>query len=126
MMTKIRLHYLFITLALFVGISQAGAQGTAFTYQGRLNTNTVPANGSYDFEFSLYTNSAGSGTQVGGTLTITDVGVTNGLFITPLNFGAVFTNVPTWLAISARSNGVGSYTPLTPLQPLTPTPYAIT
>jgi hypothetical protein len=106
--------------------STAHAQGTTFTYQGRLNTNAVPANGFYDFEFSLWTNAAGTGTQIGSTLTQTAIGVTNGLFTTFLNFGAVFTGNPTWLAISARSNGVGSYTPLTPLQELDPTPYAIT
>ena len=126
MTTKTRFNSLFITLALLSGIHQAEAQGTAFTYQGRLNTNTVPANGFYDFEFSLFTNSAGTGTQVGATLTITDIGVTNGLFITTLNFGNEFTGNSLWLAISARSNGVGTYTPLTPLQQLTPTPYAIT
>ena len=30
-----------------------------------------------------------------------------------------------WLAVSVKPNGAGSYTPLTPRQPLTPTPYAI-
>ena len=107
-------------------LSTAEAQGTAFTYQGRLNTNAAPANGLFDFEFSLYTNAAGSGSKIGSTVTNTAVGVTNGLFITILNFGGAFTGNATWLAISVRSNGVGSYTPLTPLQELTPTPYAIT
>src|SRR5271168_1842984 len=95
-----------------LGLSAMG-QGTAFTYQGRLNTNAVPADGFFDFEFSLYTNAAGSGTQVGGTLTNSGVGVTNGLFITTLNFGPVFAGDDMWLAISVRSNGVGSYTPMT-------------
>ena len=42
--------------SLLVSIQPVLAQGTAFTYQGRLNTNAVPANGFYDFEFSLYPN----------------------------------------------------------------------
>src|SRR5688500_10028549 len=29
------------------------AQGTAFTYQGRLQNNGTPANGAYDFRFKL-------------------------------------------------------------------------
>jgi hypothetical protein len=110
--------------ALHSAFSTAEAQGTAFTYQGRLNSSGSPANGLFDFEFSLYTNAAGSGSQLGGTLTNTGVGVTNGLFVTTLDFGNIFAGNPIWLAMSVRSNGVGSYTPLTPLQELTPTPYA--
>jgi hypothetical protein len=121
---------MFIMLALLAlptlnsQLSTAHAQGTAFTYQGRLNTNGVPAAGLFDFEFSLY-NAASGGGQVGSTITQTAVGVTNGLFTTSLDFGGVFTGNATWLAISVRSNGVGSYAALTPRQDLTPTPYAI-
>jgi hypothetical protein len=125
---KLKFHNIIVVLALLAGISQAWAQsplGTTFTYQGRLETNGVPANGFYDFEFALYTNAAGTGTQVGSTITQTGLGVTNGLFTTSLNFGDVFTGYATWLSISARSNLTGSYTALTPLQELTPAPYAI-
>ncbi len=115
------------SLASFLASAQPVlAQGTAFTYQGRLNTNAVPANGFYDFQFSLYPNSAGTGSPLGtGTITQPAIGVTNGLFITTLNFGSVFTGNATWLAMSVRSNGVGSYTAMTPLQELNPTPYAM-
>jgi hypothetical protein len=117
---------LLIALMFLTGLRHAGAQGTAFTYQGRLNTNGVPASGSFDFEFALYNNAAGSGTAIGSAITQTGIGVTNGLFTTTLNFGpGVFTGNDLWLAISARSNGVGSYVALTPLQELNPAPYAI-
>jgi hypothetical protein len=128
---KNKLHHSFIALALLAlltlnsQLSTARAQGTEFSYQGRLNTNGVAANGFFDFKFFLYTNAAGTGTQVGPTLTQTNIGVTNGLFTASLDFGAVFTGDDTWLAMSVRSNGVGSYTPLTPLQELLPTPYAV-
>lgn len=115
-------------MAIFVVTSEfstARAQGTGFTYQGALNNGGAPANGFYDFEFSLYPNSAGTGAKVGSTISATDVGVTNGLFSLALDFGGVFSGNDTWLAVSVRSNGVGSYTSLTPLQELTPTPYAI-
>jgi hypothetical protein len=127
---KKRLNQVFAALALLAlsalnsQLSTAHAQGTAFTYQGRLNTNAVPANGLYDFEFSL-SNAPSGGSQIGSTLTQTGIGVTNGLFTANLNFGAVFSGNSTWLAISVRSNGVGSYVGLTPLQELNPTPYAI-
>jgi formylglycine-generating enzyme required for sulfatase activity len=104
--------------------SIAHAQGTAFTYQGQLVSSGSPATGIYDFVFSL-SNAPSGGSQIGGTVTNLAVGVTNGLFTTTLNFGAVFTGNATWLAISVRTNGTSSYIGLTPLQPLMPTPYAI-
>ena len=50
-----------LLLALAGSFSSAVAQGTAFTYQGRLNNATGPATGSYDFAFSLFnTNFSGA------------------------------------------------------------------
>ncbi len=51
---KYKVHFLFIVLTSLVGVRMATAQGTAFTYQGRLNTGNVSANGSYDLTFTLY------------------------------------------------------------------------
>jgi hypothetical protein len=39
-------------------LSTAQAQGTAFTYQGQLAHNGLPADGNYDFFFTLYNNSS--------------------------------------------------------------------
>jgi hypothetical protein len=44
------------------------AQGTAFTYQGRLNDGGVPAGGNYDLRFALYDALIG-GSIVGTQLT---------------------------------------------------------
>src|SRR5439155_571146 len=61
----------------------------------------------------------------GNTITNSPTGVTNGLFTVTLDFGAgVFTGPARWLEIGARTNGNGSFTTLSPRQPLTPTPYA--
>ena len=100
------------------------AQGTAFTYQGRLNSGANPATGLYDFQFAL-SNAPSGGSQIGGTATNLAVGVTNGLFTTTLDFSNVFNGQSVWLAISVRTNAAGGYVGLTPLQPLTPAPYAI-
>lgn len=97
--------------------------GTAFTYQGQLAVNGVVTNGTYDFLFKLYTNSA-AGTPL-QTIPVAGVAVTNGIFTATLDFGAVFNGTAYWLGISVRSNNVGGYTPLTPYQPLTPTPNAL-
>ena len=109
-------------------LSTAHAQtpaGTVFTYDGKLQYGGSPvADGLYDFQFNL-SNAPTGGSQVGSTLPKTAVPVTNGLFTTTLDFGAVFTGNATWLAISVCSNGVGSFQNLAPLQELTPTPYAV-
>jgi len=101
------------------------AQGTAFTYQGRLSNGTNPVTGGYDLTFALY-NAGSGGTQIGSTVTNLGVGVTNGLFITTVDFGAVFTGSPAWVAIGVRTNGASTFTGLSQLQQLTPVPYAIT
>jgi hypothetical protein len=65
MKTKIKLVAICYLLSA-IGLP-ALAQGTAFTYQGRLQNNGNPANGTYDLGFSLFaTNSGGnSGTTAG-------------------------------------------------------------
>ena len=101
------------------------AQGTAFTYQGRLNTDGSPANGRYDFTFTLWNTNSG-GSEIGGAFTNAGVGVANGLFTVPLDFGAgIYTSQSCWLQVNVETNGVGPYVALTPRQPLTPTPYAV-
>jgi photosystem II stability/assembly factor-like uncharacterized protein len=107
--------------------STAFAQGTAFTYQGRLNDNASPANGLYDLRFRVWDAST-NGNIVAGPMTNSATGVTNGLFAVTLDFGSgVFTGPARWLQLDARTNGPGSpgFTTLLPRQPITPTPYAI-
>ena len=107
-------------------LSTCCAQGTAFTYQGRLDSSGSPANGSYDIAFTLYLTNA-TGTALAGPVTNTAVAVTNGLFTTLVDFGpGVFTGTSNWLAIAVSTNGANSFSTLTPRQPLTPVPYAIT
>ncbi len=81
------------------------AQGTAFTYQGQLVSGGVAARGNYDFTFALFNNNGTNSGQIGGTLTKTNVSLTNGLFSVGLDFGSVFTGNATWLAIQVQTNG---------------------
>ncbi len=111
--------------AAFISPPLLFAQGTAITYQGQLTASNAPANGSYDMTFALY-NASSLGSQVGSTITTSAVGVSNGLFTVVLDFDGVFNGTSYWLQIGVRTNGVGSYSPLSPRQELTPTPYAIT
>src|SRR5579885_3472703 len=116
---------LLVLLTLNLKPSTALAQGTAFTYQGRLNVNGAPANGSYDFQFRLASNPLANN-YIGNAYLTNGTAVSNGLFNATLDFGpGIFTGSNYWLEVDVRTNGASSYTALSPLQALTPTPYAI-
>jgi len=81
-----------LALLLYVSTT-AFAQGTVFTYQGKLTDSATPANGQYDFQFKLFdTQTVGTGTQLGTTLTVSNVTVTAGIFTVQLDFGACATS----------------------------------
>lgn len=101
-----------------------GSPGTAFSYEGKLNVGTNPATGSFDMKFALFDAST-AGTQQGSTITNTAIGVTNGLFTLPLDFGNQFPGASRWLEFSVRTNNAPSYSTLSPREALLPTPYAI-
>ena len=104
---------------------RVSAQGTAFTYQGRLNDGVAPANGTYDLQFAVY-NAASGGSKQADFLTNSATAVSNGLFTVTLDFGpGVFPGAPRWLDIGVRTNGTGAFTLLSPRQALTATPYAV-
>jgi hypothetical protein len=114
-----------MALSILAGVHSGHAQGTAFTYQGRLDNGTSTATGSYDLTFSVF-DADTAGNQVGVTLTNTAVGVSNGLFTVTLDFGAgVFDGTARWLEIGVATNGDSNFATLSPRQPVTPTPYAI-
>jgi hypothetical protein len=105
--------------------STARAQGTTFTYQGRLNANGGSANGVYDFNFGLFSVSSG-GSALGSLDFVPGVSVTGGLFTVSVDFGTNFPGAARWLEIAVRTNAGPAYTTLAPRQPITPVPYAIT
>ena len=92
-MFKRNLRGSFFTLGLLLsGSAAAFAQGTAFTYQGKLVDTGNPANGPYDLQFKLFdTVTLGTGTQQGSTVTVSNVTVAAGIFTVQLDFGACST-----------------------------------
>ena len=124
-----KILFRFALLAGFINLYSVGclstfAQGTAFTYQGRLNNSGTNANGIYDVRFTLFaTNTTGSASA--GPVTNAATVVSNGLFTAVINFGNAFTGASNWLELAVRTNGAASFTTLTPRQQLTPVPYAI-
>ncbi|WP_162015840.1 hypothetical protein [Chloroflexus aurantiacus] len=116
---------LLVSVILMIGSVQAAPLGTAFTYQGQLQKNGSPYNGTCSFQFSLW-DAVSGGAQVGSTLTQTGVTVSNGLFTVTLDFGTgVFTGDVRWLQIAVQCSGDSGYTTLSPRHALTAAPYAL-
>ena len=118
---------------LIVGLVQLSisAQTTEFTYQGSLSDSSSPASGNYDFEFALFDTLAG-GTQLGNTITLRGVAVSNGVFAVKLNFGNEFPGAARFLEIRVQlsapvsdSISPGGLTTLSPRQVILSVPYAV-
>lgn len=100
--------------------------GTAFSYQGYLELNNVPASGDFDVLFRLY-DAVEDGSQL-DSLSIDDLSVVDGLLAAELDFGDLpFSGEAVWLSISIRqvADPELPYQVLDPRQRLNTTPYAI-
>jgi len=114
-----------VLVALWRFTASAGAQGTAFTYQGLLQADGRPVGGVFDLRFTAC-DAVTNGNVVGGPVTNAAVWVTNGLVTTMVDLGAgVFAGPAVWLQVEVRTNGASGFTPLFPRQPVTAAPYAI-
>src|SRR5438046_1762942 len=100
LMMNIQLAFLCLLTA-----STVFAQTSAFLYHGRLADNGVPGIGAYDLQFAIY-DAPTNGSQVSVALTNSTVAVSNGIFVTALDFGAApFSGAARWLEIGVRTNG---------------------
>ena len=118
-----RVRAVVVSFLLLSGGGWALAQGTEFTYQGRLTDAAAPADGSFDFEFRLFDVPTGGAPLA--TVQRPGVAVAGGLFTAPLDFGGQFTGAPRYLEVAVQPAGGGGYTTLLPRQALTATPYAV-
>ena len=100
------------------------SQSTEFSYQGSLKNGATPASGNHDFEFALFDTVSG-GTQLGSTVSVTNVAVTNGVFSVQLNFGANFPGANRFLEIRVKQSGGGAFTTLNPRQAVASSPYSV-
>jgi len=112
--------------SLFVPSHTARTQGKALTSQGRLDDAAGPANGTYDFQFTVRDAPTNGNTLGVNPLTAT-LTASNGRFTATLDPGAgVFTGADRWLEIVVRPTGSGAFNTLLPRQQITAAPYAIT
>lgn len=121
----IALLFLAVVSILLLQPFTARAQGTAFTYQGRLDASGASANGNYDFRFRLAADPLANN-YVGSPYATNAVPVAGGLFTVTVDFGAgIFGGSNYWLEVDLKTNGAAGYTVLSPLQAVTPSPYAV-
>ena len=106
---------------LFTALPARGLQQD-FTYQGRLEVDGAPVDGTCDLRFRLY---GVAGTALGED-EAAGMAIEEGLFTALLDFPAVFDGGDRWLEIDLRCPaGAGAYTTLAPRLRLTATPYAL-
>jgi hypothetical protein len=90
-----------------------------------LNASGSNYTGSAEFQATLWDAASGGNAVATNSPASIIVGVTNGLFILPLDFATNFPGAARWLQLDVRT-AIGPFTTLTPRQPLLPVPYAIT
>lgn len=101
-----------------------GPKDNTFTYQGWLQNGANPVTGTCNFDFNLF-DAASSGSQLGPTLSKTNVTISNGYFSVILDFGDVFTTTPRYLEINNVNCGnPGDPVNLSGRVPINPTVYA--
>jgi hypothetical protein len=107
----------------------AGRAQAVITYQGYLRMGGAPANGNYDFIFTLYDDPL-AGNQVGVQVRINNKLVRNGLYTVELDFGpqnVIWNALPArnrWLEIQVRPAGGGNFMRLAPRVRIHAAPYA--
>lgn len=122
-----KLHSRLLLPLLLLLMERGLGQGSAFTYQGRLEDGGRPATGLYEIQFQVFDREVPSGIEVPSVPLLQFLSVTNGIFTTVLDFGdSIFNGADRYLELSVRP--AGSLAPLeklVPRQRITPTPYAM-
>ncbi len=119
MRNPLRLVAALAMLALAANIAAADPLSTAFTYQGRLEQNGQPYQGTIgSLRFLLYDSPSGSNTLA--TFIAANVPAPDGVFTTEIDFGAaVFDGQERWVEIMVDGQT------LSPRQRLSATPYSL-
>jgi hypothetical protein len=116
-----------VFLICFALAAGAGAQTSAFSYQGRLTDKGAAANGTYQMTFALF-DAATAGTQQGATIANNSVTVASGIFTVQLDFSPATpfaAGADRWLEIAVKNPLDPGFTKLSPRQQITASPYAI-
>lgn len=123
-----RSTWLAVAAGLAMGLSGASGAplGNGFTFQGELKNTGVIAAGPVDLRFRLF-DSVAAGSQIGGQLTRSSVGLLDGRFtVGDLDFGAgAFAGEERFLEVDVAVAGSGAFTTLSPRFKLNAAPHAV-
>lgn len=101
------------------------ALGTVITYQGEIDHNGTPMNGTCAMKFQLFDATSG-GNAASSELTKANVPVNAGIFTVELDFGsAPYTGAARYLNIAVKCGGDSNYTTIGSRVALNATPYAL-
>jgi hypothetical protein len=90
----------------------ATPQTASFTYQGQLQQNGQPANGTFDLSFALFDAST-AGAQQSGTTSFTGFAVSGGLFTVSLSYPSATNGTQLWLEVTVDGNTMSPRTRVT-------------
>ncbi len=120
-----KLKCIAVVASTLLSMATSGQSLPAITYQGRLMDHGSPADGAFDFTFTIFDMATG-GAVVGSPFSLNRVNVNGGYFTATLDFGqGVFNGQPRWLQIAVAPSGLTKKTVLSPRQQITPVPYAV-
>lgn len=116
-MKTIRFLLWIVAASMFPSAQAQTPQLPDFTYQGRLQQNGQPANGTFDLRFDLF-DAATDGNAVGQSILEPQFPVVDGLFTVSLAFPGAFSGEQRWLEVHVNGQA------LIPRQPVSTTPVA--
>ncbi|MCB2154486.1 tail fiber domain-containing protein [bacterium] len=120
-----RYCYLAILAFLLPAVAGIAEPGTAFSYQGHLEDDGTPINGTVSLRFSLY-DEATTGSLVAGPITHEDTLAAEGMVDESLDFGAVFDGSPRWMQVDVDPDGgTDAFETVLPRIQILPVPYAV-
>ncbi len=116
---------LIVVVGLILAAQTVSAQSPIFNYQGSLRDGANPANGMYDFRFTVYSDPTG-GSVLGGPVIMASTPVTNGIFTVNVPTGyEPFSGASRYLQVEVKVAGSATYTALNPRQFIASTPYSV-
>ncbi len=107
-----------LAAAIGLGLGMPLAHADTFNYHGTLQDAGEAASGRYEMRLTLFSDASG-GSVLAGPVTVYDVDVKDGNFVTSVDFGSLALTSQAWLAVEIKAGG-GDFVALDARSPVTP------